>query len=112
MVHWESTWIDLLFLTFASGYLAGSFGIAAATGALFFLGEVPRVRRDILQQFPFLDRYFDRTIAPEDNVSSSCSQHWNLLWSQKLICSSPSKSSGGCTFHIVSGPPIGGDVRV
>lgn len=34
------------------------------------LGEVPRVRRDILQKVPFLDTYFDRTIAPEDNVSA------------------------------------------
>ncbi|KAJ5569716.1 uncharacterized protein N7459_009146 [Penicillium hispanicum] len=50
-----------------AGTLAGSFGVAAGVGALFFLGEVPRVRRDILQQFPFLDTYFDRTIAPEDN---------------------------------------------
>ncbi|KAJ5666924.1 hypothetical protein N7462_011333 [Penicillium macrosclerotiorum] len=50
-----------------AGTLAATFGVAAGTGALFFLGEVPRVRRDILQQFPFLDTYFDRTIAPEDN---------------------------------------------
>ena len=48
--------------------LAGSFGVAAGVGAIFFLGEVPRVRRDILQQLPFLDTYFDRTIPPEDNV--------------------------------------------
>lgn len=27
------------------------------------------MRRDILQKFPFLDTYFDRTVAPEDNVS-------------------------------------------
>lgn len=33
------------------------------------LGEVPRVRRDILQQIPGLDTYYDRRIAPEDNVS-------------------------------------------
>ncbi|KAJ5112469.1 hypothetical protein N7532_000514 [Penicillium argentinense] len=50
-----------------SGTLAGSFGVFAGAAALFFLGEVPRVRRDILQQFPFLDTYFDRPIAPEDN---------------------------------------------
>ncbi|KAJ5172640.1 hypothetical protein N7492_005233 [Penicillium capsulatum] len=49
------------------GTLAGSFGVFAGAAALFFLGEVPRVRRDVLQQFPFLDTYFDRTIAPEDN---------------------------------------------
>lgn len=27
------------------------------------------MRRDVLQQFPFLDTYYDRPIAPEDNVS-------------------------------------------
>jgi hypothetical protein len=52
-----------------SGTVAGSFGVFAGAAALFFLGEVPRVRRDILQQFPFLDTYYDRPIAPEDNVS-------------------------------------------
>ncbi|KAJ5176064.1 uncharacterized protein N7482_001941 [Penicillium canariense] len=50
-----------------AGTLAGSFGVFAGTAALFFFGEVPRVRRDILQQIPFLDTYFDRTVAPEDN---------------------------------------------
>ncbi|KAJ6032107.1 hypothetical protein N7540_002839 [Penicillium herquei] len=50
-----------------AGTLAGSFGVFAGTAALFMFGEVPRVRRDILQQFPFLDTYYDRTIAPEDN---------------------------------------------
>ena len=52
-----------------SGNLAGTFAIAAGVGALFFFGEVPRVRRDILQKVPFLDTYFDRSIPPEDNVS-------------------------------------------
>lgn len=52
-----------------SGAILGTFGVAAGVGALFFLGEVPRVRRDILQQLPFLDQYYDRRIAPEDNVS-------------------------------------------
>lgn len=64
-------------LTFlSSGTLAGSFGVFAGAAALFFLGEVPRVRRDILQQFPFLDTYFDRPIAPEDNVSFT----WLFSW--------------------------------
>lgn len=52
-----------------SGGIVGTFGVAAGIGALFFFGEVPRVRRDILQQFPFFDQYFDRRLAPEDNVS-------------------------------------------
>ncbi|RAK99118.1 cytochrome b-c1 complex subunit 10 [Aspergillus ibericus CBS 121593] len=47
--------------------IASTFGVAAGTFALFFFGEIPRVRRDILQKVPFLDEYFDRTIAPEDN---------------------------------------------
>lgn len=56
-------------LTFEpSGTLAASFGVFAGAAALFMLGEVPRVRRDILQQLPFLDTYYDRPIAPEDNV--------------------------------------------
>ncbi|CAK44205.1 uncharacterized protein An02g05900 [Aspergillus niger] len=50
-----------------SATIAGTFGVAAGTFALFFFGEIPRVRRDILQKVPFLDEYFDRTIAPEDN---------------------------------------------
>lgn len=33
------------------------------------MGEVPRVRNDILRQFPFLNEYYDRRLAPEDNVS-------------------------------------------
>lgn len=52
-----------------SGTLAASFGVFAGTAALFMLGEVPRVRRDILQQIPGLDTYYDRRVAPEDNVS-------------------------------------------
>lgn len=52
-----------------SGTIAGTFGVSAGVFALFFLGEVPRVRRDILQKFPFFDQYFDRRVAPEDNVS-------------------------------------------
>ena len=52
-----------------SGSIEGTFGVSAGVFALFFFGEVPRVRRDILQQFPFFDTYFDRRIAPEDNVS-------------------------------------------
>lgn len=97
-------WKDHVLKSDPSGVLAGSFGVAAATGALFFLGEVPRVRRDILQQFPFLDRYFDRTIPPEDNVSHAYPEYCKLLWSWKLICTSPSKSSAGCTFLTGQGP--------
>ncbi|KAE8317606.1 cytochrome b-c1 complex subunit 10 [Aspergillus transmontanensis] len=47
--------------------IAATFGASAGVFALFFFGEVPRVRNDILRQLPFFDQYFDRTIAPEDN---------------------------------------------
>lgn len=49
--------------------IIGALGASFGAIALFFLGEVPRVRNDILRQVPFLDEYFDRPIAPEDNVS-------------------------------------------
>jgi hypothetical protein len=55
-----------------SASIAAGFGVAAGTGALFIFGEVPRVRNDILRQLPFFDTYYDRSIAPEDNVS------WNI----------------------------------
>jgi hypothetical protein len=61
--------ISCVLTTGLSGTLAASFGVFAGTAALFMLGEVPRVRRDILQRVPGLDTYYDRRIAPEDNVS-------------------------------------------
>lgn len=53
-----------------SGTIAGGFGVAAGLFAVFFFGEVPRVRKDILQKLPFFDKYLDRTVPPEDSVSS------------------------------------------
>jgi hypothetical protein len=50
-----------------SATIASTFGVAAGTFALFFFGEVPRVRNDILRKVPFLDEYFDRSIPAEDN---------------------------------------------
>lgn len=44
------------------------FGVSAGVFAVFFFGEIPRVRKDILQKLPFFKTYLDRTIAPEDNV--------------------------------------------
>ncbi|KAL4912336.1 ubiquinol-cytochrome-c reductase complex subunit-domain-containing protein [Aspergillus aurantiobrunneus] len=49
------------------GSIAATFGVSAGVFALFFFGEVPRVRKDILQKLPFFDTYLDRTVAPEDN---------------------------------------------
>jgi len=52
-----------------SGSLAASFGVAAGTFALFFFGDIPRVNRDVIRQVPWLDAYYDKPVAPEDNVS-------------------------------------------
>jgi hypothetical protein len=52
-----------------SATIASSFGVSAALFAVFFFGEVPRVRKDILMKIPILGDYFDRTVPPEDNVS-------------------------------------------
>ncbi|KAL4910455.1 hypothetical protein BDW74DRAFT_145085 [Aspergillus multicolor] len=49
------------------GGIAATFGVSAGLFALFLFGEVPRVRKDILQKLPFFDTYLDRTVAPEDN---------------------------------------------
>ncbi|KAI5310866.1 hypothetical protein KEM55_005988, partial [Ascosphaera atra] len=49
-----------------SGILGG-FGVVAAAGALYFLGEVPRVRMDILEKIPVIGPYWHREIPPEDN---------------------------------------------
>ena len=60
-----------------SGSIAAGFGVALGSGALFIFGEVPRVRNDILRKLPFFDTYYDRRIAPEDNVSQAQSI-WGL----------------------------------
>lgn len=62
-----------------SGSVAAGFGVALGSGALFIFGEVPRVRNDILRKLPFFDTYYDRSIAPEDNVSQL-----QLIWSFEL----------------------------
>ncbi|EAW13928.1 cytochrome b-c1 complex subunit 10 [Aspergillus clavatus NRRL 1] len=47
--------------------IASAFGVSAGVFALFFFGEVPRVRNDLLRKVPFLDEYYDRSIPAEDN---------------------------------------------
>lgn len=47
--------------------LAG-FAVTGIFGALYFLGDVPRVRKDILEKVPIIGPYWHREIAPEDNV--------------------------------------------
>ena len=49
------------------GYLASGFGVAAGVFAVFFFGDVPRVRQDILQKLPVIGDYFIKEIPPEDN---------------------------------------------
>lgn len=46
----------------------GGFGAAAGVFALFFFGEVPKVRNDILQHVPFIGDRFRREIPASDNV--------------------------------------------
>lgn len=52
----------------SSGAIASGFGVSAGIFALFFFGEVPRVRKDILQKVPIIGPYFVREVPPEDNV--------------------------------------------
>ncbi|KAF2271939.1 uncharacterized protein EI97DRAFT_407323 [Westerdykella ornata] len=49
------------------GTLLGGFGGVAGIFALFFFAEVPRVRDDIILKIPFLEPFFKKEIAPEDN---------------------------------------------
>ena len=49
------------------GTIASGFGVAAGVFAVFFFGEVPRVRQDILQKIPVIGDYWVKEIAPEDN---------------------------------------------
>ncbi|KAI2003282.1 hypothetical protein LOZ67_004454 [Ophidiomyces ophidiicola] len=50
-----------------AGVIASGFGVAAGIFAVFFFGEVPRVRQDILMNVPVIGGYWERKIAPEDN---------------------------------------------
>ena len=54
-------------LTNSSAVIGGGFAGVAGVFALFFFGEVPRVRKDILSKVPVIGSYFVREIAPEDN---------------------------------------------
>ncbi|KAJ9628241.1 hypothetical protein H2204_009501 [Knufia peltigerae] len=49
------------------GTIASGFGVAAGTFALFFFGEVPKVRNDILSKVPVIGEYWVREVPPEDN---------------------------------------------
>ncbi|RKF71136.1 QCR10 domain-containing protein [Golovinomyces cichoracearum] len=47
----------------------GAFGGVAGFFALFFFGDVPRVRKDIYEKIPLFGQYFEKKIPPSDNVS-------------------------------------------
>ncbi|OAT11869.1 hypothetical protein BDBG_17587 [Blastomyces gilchristii SLH14081] len=49
------------------GTIATAFGATAGIFAVFFFGEVPRVRKDILMNIPVIGGYWERSIPPEDN---------------------------------------------
>lgn len=49
------------------GTIASGFGVAAGTFALFFFGEVPKVRNDILSKVPVIGEYWVREVPAEDN---------------------------------------------
>ena len=49
------------------GTILAGFGVAAGVFAIFFFGEVPKVRNDILSKAPIIGDYFVREIPPEDN---------------------------------------------
>lgn len=49
------------------GTIATGFSVATGIFALFFFGEVPKVRNDILSKMPVIGEYFVREIPPEDN---------------------------------------------
>jgi len=51
------------------GTIASGFGVAGGIFALFFFGEVPKVRRDILSHLPVIGDYFASKdeIPEEDN---------------------------------------------
>ncbi|GAM86130.1 hypothetical protein ANO11243_041410 [Dothideomycetidae sp. 11243] len=49
------------------GVMAAGFGTAAGIFAVFFFGEVPKVRKDILSKVPLIGDHFIREVPPEDN---------------------------------------------
>ena len=77
-------WIKLIF--YDSGMTLGAFGGVAGFFALFFFGEIPRVRKDILQvcwdviaegweranecgqKLPIIGEHFVHDVPPSDNV--------------------------------------------
>lgn len=71
---------ELIVFVHRSGTIATYFGASAGLFAVFFFGDVPRVRQDILVNIPIVGGLFEKPeIAPEDNVSSGS-------WVAALFC--------------------------
>jgi hypothetical protein len=49
------------------GMTLGAFGGVAGFFAIFFLSDVPKVRKDILQKIPIIGDYFVKETPPSDN---------------------------------------------
>lgn len=50
-----------------SARTAAAFGAVGGAVVLYFLADVPRIRKDIMQKIPLLGDYFVKEIPPEDN---------------------------------------------
>lgn len=46
---------------------AAGFGAVAGLFAVFFFSDIPRVRRDIMQNVPLIGEHYIRDVPPEDN---------------------------------------------
>ncbi|KAF2857439.1 hypothetical protein K470DRAFT_172505 [Piedraia hortae CBS 480.64] len=49
------------------GRMGAGMGIAAVTFALYFFGQVPRVREDIWQKVPYFGQFFIHEIPADEN---------------------------------------------
>ena len=52
---------------YTSAVMGSLFGVAGGIFALFFFNGVPRVKKDILQNVPFVGEFFIDEVPPEDN---------------------------------------------
>ncbi|PGH27042.1 hypothetical protein AJ80_01227 [Polytolypa hystricis UAMH7299] len=68
--------------------LATGFGVSLGLFAVFFFGEVPRVREDILMKVPVIGNYWERSIPEQDNL-------WGVFSPQVLGEACPFGSGSG-----------------
>ncbi|KAI6244923.1 hypothetical protein HI914_06977 [Erysiphe necator] len=57
------------------GMTLGAFGGVAGFFALYFFGDVPRVRKDIYEKLPVVGQFFAKEIPPSDNNVLSATQY-------------------------------------